>query len=234
MRRWCPAAGVARARDRHPAAAGRGSRLGGRSAAAQFSADANIPKLEAILAEAAGRAYASPAARKPTRRCPGSCRLSSLGRLPLSGRMRHAADQHPQATVELCFTERLSEHGRMGEALVDFTVPRGDECEWHRLRLEPLGDRVYGFAVRQLDVEQRCIARGGFDQREGIGNLRGRAEYLAPVPADGVLHLQSDESVVLDDEDGERLRTRAHEPPPQAAHVLTDPPTTWPAGRSCF
>src|SRR6266487_2400984 len=39
-----PAAGAARARDRHPAAAGRGSRLGGRPAAAQFSADVNIPE----------------------------------------------------------------------------------------------------------------------------------------------------------------------------------------------
>src|SRR6266700_3824978 len=39
-----PAAGAARARDRHPAAAGRGSRLGGLPAAAQFSADVNIPE----------------------------------------------------------------------------------------------------------------------------------------------------------------------------------------------
>src|SRR6202521_1225354 len=145
--------------------------------------------------------------------------LSSLGRLSLPGWTRHAADQHLQATIEVGFTERLSEHGRMGEALVDFTVPRRDEREWYRLRLEPLGDRVHGFTVRQLDVEQRRIARGGFDQREGIGNLRGRAEHLAPVPANGVLHLQSDESVILDDEDRKRPRTRAHEPPPQAAHV---------------
>src|SRR3989442_14085102 len=142
MRRWCPGLLALRGHEivilQRPVV-DLGSVVA--RAAAQFSADVNIPKLEAILAEAAGRAWASPAARKPTRRCPGSCRLSSLGRLPLSGRMRHAADQHPQATIELCFTERLSKHGRMGEALVDFTVPRGDECEWHRLRLEPLGDR---------------------------------------------------------------------------------------------
>ena len=45
--------------------------------------------------------------------------LSSLGRLSLPGRTGHAADQHLQATIEVGFTERLSEHGRMGEALVD-------------------------------------------------------------------------------------------------------------------
>ncbi len=83
--------------------------------------------------------------------------------------MKHAAYQHPQAPIEFRLPERLSEHRRVIVAFTKTVIRASDEGERDTFGTEPLGYRVYCFAVFKSDVEQRRIAWGRVDQRERLG-----------------------------------------------------------------
>src|SRR6266516_3158188 len=104
-----------------------------------------------------------------------------------SCRLKHAIDQHAQATIEFRLPERFSKDWRIPVTLPQPPIPSRDEGEWDALGIEPLGDGVCCFAMFQLDVEQRRIAFGRFDQRECVRNPNGRAQYETSMSSDRIL-----------------------------------------------
>ncbi len=61
--------------------------------------------------------------------------------------MKHAVDQHPQAPIEFRLPERLPEHRRITIGLAEISIPSRREGEWDAFGTQPLGYRVYCFAM---------------------------------------------------------------------------------------
>jgi hypothetical protein len=119
--------------------------------------------------------------------------------------LKHAIDQHPQALIEFRLPERFSEDWRIPVTFTQASFPSRDEGERDALGIEPLGYRVYRFAVFQRNVEQRRIAFGRFDQRERVRNPTGRAQYETSMSSDRILEFQSDNAVIFDHKNRENL-----------------------------
>src|SRR6266567_275747 len=88
----------------------------------------------------------------------------------VSCRMKHAADQHPQAPIKFRLSEGLPEHRRITVGLAKISIPTRHEGEWDAFGTQPLGYPVHCFAMSQLDVEQRRITWARFDQGQRLGN----------------------------------------------------------------
>jgi len=61
--------------------------------------------------------------------------------------MKHAVAQHPQAAIEFCLPEGLSEHRRITVRLAKISIPSRREGEWDAFGTQPLGYRVCRFAM---------------------------------------------------------------------------------------
>jgi len=102
-------------------------------------------------------------------------RLCALGPFSLVDRLGHRPNQRPQAVIEFRFAKRFSEYRRIAVRLGSVSVPSRNKGEWDALGMKPLSYGVHGFAMSQLDIEQRRIAWTCVDQGQCLGNPNGGA-----------------------------------------------------------
>jgi hypothetical protein len=123
----------------------------------------------------------------------------------VSCRLKHSIDQRPQAPIEFRLPERFSQDWRIPVRLPQASIPSRDEGEWDAPGIEPLGNGVYCFAMFQLDVKQRRIAFGRFDQGERVRIPNCRPQYETSMSSDRILEFQSDNAVIFDHKNRENL-----------------------------